>query len=294
MGLECEEECQVAYCVIFYEELMHDLNSSLKEEKLREAEFRQRTMMEEGFHLCEPEKGSFLGEDDDGYVEGRPVESLMICQESLEHHVGMMSEASNETMESCVFKTNDLCVFIGCAKDEVGKSSDTFIKIVEGRYILSKGIEHNQNYVMKKDDILLSHKNSHGKYYTQLINEEADDGNLMKCSDQHKEMIPDETQESHGFAINHCCVYVGYEDNHKENEVIEKQHSKIMLRDCDEELRLLEEWLINPRIDEDFIVVAGTNSSMIHDINDGFKASRGEEELLVFQTNCLSEYVKFR
>jgi hypothetical protein len=43
-----------------------------------------------------------------------------------------MSEASNETMGSYVFKTNDLCVFTGCAKDEVGQSFGTVIKIVEG------------------------------------------------------------------------------------------------------------------------------------------------------------------
>jgi hypothetical protein len=33
---------------------------------------------------------------------------------------------------------------------------------------------------------------------------------------------------------------------------------------------------------------------MIPDIKEGFEASRGEEELLVFQTNCLSEYVNSR
>jgi len=132
------------------------LNSSLKEEKLREAEFRQRTMMEEGFHLCEPEKGSFLGEDDDGYVEGRPVESLMICQESLEHHVGMMSEASNETKESYIFKTNYLCVFTCCTEEEVGLSFGTVIKVDDDGDMLSKIIEakHNQNFVMKEDDTM--------------------------------------------------------------------------------------------------------------------------------------------
>jgi hypothetical protein len=34
-------------------------------------------MMEEGVHICEPKQGSFLGEDDDGDVDGRLVESLM-------------------------------------------------------------------------------------------------------------------------------------------------------------------------------------------------------------------------
>jgi hypothetical protein len=85
----------------------------MKEEKLRAAEFRQRIMTEEEVHFCELEQGSFLGEDDDGDVDERPVESLMNCQESSKQHVEMMSEASNETMGSYIFKTNDLCVFTG-------------------------------------------------------------------------------------------------------------------------------------------------------------------------------------
>jgi hypothetical protein len=60
--------------------VMHWLNASLKEEKLRVDEFRQRTMMEGGVHFYEPDKVSFLGEDDDGDAKGRPVENLMNCQ----------------------------------------------------------------------------------------------------------------------------------------------------------------------------------------------------------------------
>jgi hypothetical protein len=52
------------------------LSASLKEEKLRGSEFRQRTRTKEEVHFYEPEKGSFLGEDDNGDVEGRPIESL--------------------------------------------------------------------------------------------------------------------------------------------------------------------------------------------------------------------------
>jgi len=56
----------------------------------------------------------------------------------------------------------------------------------------------------------------------------------------------------------------------------------------------MKEWLINPRIDEDCIVIARTNYSMIPNIKKEFKASRGEEELLFFQTNCFSKYVNSR
>jgi hypothetical protein len=105
---------------------------------------------------------------------------------------------------------------------KLGQSSGTVINIVEGRDMLSKGIEQNHNFVMKKDEILLSHKNSHGEDYTQLVNEEEDDESLMKCSDQHKEMMPDETQKSHGFEINHWCVYAGYEGNHKKRKELKR------------------------------------------------------------------------
>jgi hypothetical protein len=70
-------------------------------------------MTKEEVHICEPEQGSFLGEDDDGDVDGRPVESLMDYQESSYQHERMMSEASNETIGSYVFKTNYWCVFAG-------------------------------------------------------------------------------------------------------------------------------------------------------------------------------------
>jgi hypothetical protein len=63
----------------------------------------------------------------------------------------------------------------------------------------------------------------------------------MKCSKQQKEMMPYETLESHGFEINHWRVYAGYEENHNENEGVKERHSKTMLRDYDEELRLLED-----------------------------------------------------
>jgi hypothetical protein len=121
---------------------------------------------------------------------------------------------------------------------------------------------------MKEDEIMLSHKDSQGEGYTQLVSgivEEADvdDKYLMRCSGQHKEMMPDEIQESHGFEINHWCVYAGYEDIHKENEEVEKKHSDTMLMDYDEELRLLEEWLVSPRIDEDCITVADTEHPRI-------------------------------
>jgi len=66
-------------------------------------------------------------------------------------------------------------------------------------------------------------------------------------------MIPNETQESHGFDINHCCVYAGYEDIQKKDKV-EEQHDEGMTKKIpvngmmgdslmaeEEEIELLEE-----------------------------------------------------
>jgi len=73
----------------------------------------------------------------------------------------------------------------------------------------------------------------------------------MRCLDQLEEMMPYETQESHGFKIDHWCVYTGYEYSHKQNKGVGEQHSDIMMTDYDEELLLLEEWFINPNLEGD-------------------------------------------
>jgi hypothetical protein len=148
-------------------------------------------------------------------------------------HVRKISEASNETMGSYVFKTNDFCMITGCENNEVGQSSRTVINIFEGGDVISKGMKEKKNhsYVVKRHEITLSHKSSHGEYYTQLVNNivkevDDDDESLMKCSYQHKEMIPKDTQESHGFKFNQWCVYAGYEDDQEKSEEVEKKHSR--------------------------------------------------------------------
>jgi hypothetical protein len=50
-------------------------------------------------------------------------------------------------------------------------------------------------------------------------------------------------------------MYSGYEDNHKDNEGVEWKHSDIILKDYDEELRLLEEWLVSPNMNEDCMMM---------------------------------------
>jgi hypothetical protein len=58
-------------------------------------------------------------------------------------------------------------------RDEDGKFYEIVMKIEEDGSILSKCIqkeEHNQNFVVRKDDATLSHTCIQGKDYTQLVN----------------------------------------------------------------------------------------------------------------------------
>jgi hypothetical protein len=55
----------------------HILSSWIKEDKLIGDDFRQRIVTKEEVYFCELEKGSFLGEEDDGDFEERSIESLM-------------------------------------------------------------------------------------------------------------------------------------------------------------------------------------------------------------------------
>jgi hypothetical protein len=71
-----------------------------------------------------------------------------------------------------------------------------------------------------EDEIISSHKSSQGEDYTQLVNEiveevDANDESIMRCSNQHKEMMLDETQESHVLKLIIGVCMQGYEYNHK-------------------------------------------------------------------------------
>jgi hypothetical protein len=237
--------------------LKHRLSALLKKEKLRGVEFRQRSLTEEEVHFCEPEQGGILGEDEE---EERHVESLMNYLGSSDQHEDVLTEEENEASKPYVFKSDNLCMIAGCAREEVGQSSGTVIKTVEDGDMLSESIatEHNQNFVMKGDD-MLSHEGSQGEGYTQLANqivEKVDvDESLMRCSDQHKRMMPGEaderldvaleqikmmleasteTSESHSFTIDHWCVFAGTEERKGRqihNSVIEKEETTLSHED---------------------------------------------------------------
>jgi hypothetical protein len=70
--------------------LKNRLSAWVEREKLKRVVFKQRSMTKE-VHNCEPEHGSFLGEEDDEYIEERIVESLMYCWESPYQHIRKIS-----------------------------------------------------------------------------------------------------------------------------------------------------------------------------------------------------------
>jgi hypothetical protein len=116
--------------------LKHRLSAQLRNEKLREVEFKKRLKTEREVHFCEPEQGSILGEGDGEDVEERHVESLMDCVESSEQHEDlMMSEASNETIGSYVFQTDNLCMIAGLVDN--GQSFEVVTEMKEDETTLS-------------------------------------------------------------------------------------------------------------------------------------------------------------
>ena len=114
-------------------------------------------------HYCELEQGSIFGEEDEDTYEIFD-ESVVNYLESSYQHEDMMPDASEEAIESYVFKTDGLCVIVGYKNDEDGKPSIAIMK--EDKCLSHEGIEEaqNQNFVMKDDEGALSHNQS--TYYT--------------------------------------------------------------------------------------------------------------------------------
>jgi hypothetical protein len=82
-------------------------------------------------------------------------------------------------MESYVFKTNKLCMFIGCTEEEYGQSYGTIIKVDDGGEMLYKIIEKNRIIIffMKEDETMSYQERSQSK--TQLVNEVVEGKMLM-------------------------------------------------------------------------------------------------------------------
>jgi hypothetical protein len=81
---------------------------------------------------------------------------------------------------------------------------------------------------------------------------------------------------------------LAYEGNQGKNLEGEGKHSDTVLTDFEDELRMLEEWLVNSRIDKEvYIIVASTQ------LKGMLEASTKEEEIFVFQTNYLFEHAGF-
>jgi len=103
----------------------------LRNEKLKEFEFKQRLMTEEKVHFCESEQGSFVVDDVDKIL----FESLMNYVESSKQNEDLMTKTSNEDREPCIFKTDNLCMIAGLADN--GKSFEVVTRMKEDETKLS-------------------------------------------------------------------------------------------------------------------------------------------------------------
>jgi hypothetical protein len=114
------------------------LSDLLKKEKFGGAEFRKMSVAEEGVHFCEPEQGDILGEDDMG--EDRITTSLMDYVESSNQHEDVLTEEPIEDREPYVFKYDDLCMTVGCEREEARQSFGTITKTSKDGDMLSERI----------------------------------------------------------------------------------------------------------------------------------------------------------
>ena len=151
----------------------------------------------------------------------------------------------------------------------------------EGKeYVLSKSMTTEYNFVIVRDE-MVSYEDCM-QHVAQTVGEIDHGESLMLCSDQHKRRMPRKistgTLQSHVFETDYWRVFVGIEKSEgrqRKKSVITKEETILSqkvdqyleefvvaeldngdkeklynLRKYDEELEILEGWLINPRVDK--------------------------------------------
>lgn len=104
------------------------INSLQKREKLETVELQQNEDVEEDVEvsICYPESGPLLFESDE------ELEELNHMNDSKQPE-DWMTEASKNTVRSCDFKTNDLCVIAGLEEEEEHLLKDVKKDLAEER-----------------------------------------------------------------------------------------------------------------------------------------------------------------
>lgn len=123
--------------------------------------------------------------DKEGYqqLEGVDVEStkdFRNCLLEFDQHEDLEERVPDETEKSYGLNTNELFFMAGYT------SLNTFMKSEENEYLSFEGItrEQNQNFVTRKEEILLSHKDN------QCLN-------WFSCDTEIKEIVVVEDKEEH-------------------------------------------------------------------------------------------------
>jgi len=96
------------------------------------------SVAEERDHFCEPKQGDILGEDDMG--EDRITTSLMDDVDCSNQHEDVLTEEPIEDREPYVFKYDDLCMTVGCEREEARQSFGTITKTSKDGDMLSERI----------------------------------------------------------------------------------------------------------------------------------------------------------
>jgi ribosomal protein L29 len=256
------------------EELKQRMNDWMQKEKLRGAEFKQRPLTEEEVHYCEPKQGDIHGEEDE--EEERLTTILMNYLERSYQHEDVLIEASDEAIEPYAFETDNLCIVAGYKNDGVGKSFRIVMRIEKDERILLGGRkeEHNPNYVMKKDETRLSHKENQRRIHTQLANEIVEGQFPKSIVAVEEELAPESNQVKD----------------------IEK-HLDIVLTDFEGEVNMLEDWLIHPKTDEiecievAYLIQTNLEQQVIMPNNSGMHAEEMQQHLVDINNNKYQQWI---
>ena len=215
------------------------------EKKFKDIE--QGSLVEEGY-FCEDEQGTFFDEENENKKE-RQDDDLVSYLTSSRQPEDLVVKTPNGSMEFYVFNINECCVNVGYFSVEEGRLFETVLKKKRPKVVLVDSMKEEQRRysIMKESEIQTSHRI---KQIQSFVIKEGETemtciGNLVEgvtlkkgkvVSAKNKEKLTIESSQRKGQLLKIAR---------------DKEHSNIILLKCEEEIRVLEELMKEPKIEEE-------------------------------------------
>ena len=142
---------------------------------------------------CEPEQGTFLGEDDEAEKE-RPIESLINSVKNTDKHMEEMTMRPNENNRSYVFQTDDLFVIAGFVAND-GQSFETVLKFDEVKYDEDSLSNEEMSEVLQQKELIDNDEVEKERQIESLMDYVKSKNLLM----EEMTVRPNETKRSYVF-----------------------------------------------------------------------------------------------